>query len=276
MDLSIVEIRKQIYSVRGYQVMLDSDLAALFQTKTKVLNQTVRRNLTRFPEDFSFQINEGEYQALNPSSTTMKEGKGHHRKYLPRVFTVHGVGMLSSFLNSDRALQVNFAVVRAYGQLPHSSENSTNLEIRINSLEGRISRIEDNNNRYVGLVIDAIDKLTLLRDTSSSVLTKTEEKVFPGPSAEIEKVQQSVANYFKLRVRDLVIASRIKTITFPRQIAMYLSREVIKAGYRDIGMAFGGRDHTTALHAHRKIAAQVRENENIRNIVSALERTLDA
>jgi hypothetical protein len=96
----------KIYHLRGHKVMLDVDLAELYQVDTKRLNEQVRRNIERFPEDFMFQLTENEWESLRSQFATSNVGRGG-RRYLPFAFTEHGVLMLSSVLSSDRAIQVN-------------------------------------------------------------------------------------------------------------------------------------------------------------------------
>jgi hypothetical protein len=89
-------IEKKIYLIRGHKVMLDRDLAELYVVETKRLNEQVRRNLKRFPDDFMFQLTEEEAESLRSHFATLKSGRGKHRKYLPYAFTEQGVAMLSS------------------------------------------------------------------------------------------------------------------------------------------------------------------------------------
>jgi hypothetical protein len=106
-------IERRIYLIRGRKVMLDADLATLYQVATKALNQAVRRNSERFPEDFMFQLTPEEAEALRSQFVTSNIGRGG-RRYLPYVFTEHGVGMLSSVLSSPRAVQMNIQIIRAF------------------------------------------------------------------------------------------------------------------------------------------------------------------
>ncbi|MDP2042452.1 MAG: ORF6N domain-containing protein [Algoriphagus sp.] len=119
------EIETRIFTVRGMQVMLDSDLAEMYEVETKVLNQAVKRNLERFPNDFRFQLEEFEYQvlrikkenlshSLRSKIVTLKSGRGKHRKYLPFVFTEQGIAMLSALLNSNTAVQVSIQIMQAF------------------------------------------------------------------------------------------------------------------------------------------------------------------
>jgi hypothetical protein len=100
-------IEQKILLIGGRKVMLDSDLAVLYGVTIKRLNEQVRRNLKRFPQDFMYQLSAEEYESLRSHFATLKVGRGTHRKYLPYVFTEQGIAMLSSVLNSDRAIEVN-------------------------------------------------------------------------------------------------------------------------------------------------------------------------
>ena len=118
MPVEIIE--NKIYLIRGYKVMLDRDLAGLYGVKTKVLNQAVKRNLTRFPGDFMFQLDLEEARkiivitAKNSRSQSVTLKQGQNIKYLPYVFTEQGIAMLSSVLKSERAIQVNILIMRIF------------------------------------------------------------------------------------------------------------------------------------------------------------------
>ena len=101
----------KIYLIRGHKVMLDTDLAELYGVETKQLKRAVRRNITRFPEDFMFQLQEKEFKDLRSHFGTSSWGG---TRYLPMVFTEQGVAMLSSVLNSERAIQVNIRIMRIF------------------------------------------------------------------------------------------------------------------------------------------------------------------
>jgi hypothetical protein len=109
----------------------------LYDVETKVLNQAVKRNRGRFPEDFMFQMTEEEIGSLRSQPVTLKPGRGQHRKYLPYVFTEQGVAMLSSVLKSERAVQVNIAIMRAFVQMRQLAASSAELARRIDELEGK-------------------------------------------------------------------------------------------------------------------------------------------
>lgn len=133
---TVAGIESKIYLIRGHKVLLDSDLAFLYGVETKVLNQAVRRNSDRFPEDFMFQLNKNEEEFLRSQFVTSKSGSGG-RRYHTMVFTEFGVAMLSSVLRSDRAIQVNIAIMRALGRLREVLESNRELAKRLLELESR-------------------------------------------------------------------------------------------------------------------------------------------
>lgn len=138
--MEIQIIQSKIHSLRGQRVMLDFDLAALYEVPTKVLNQAVKRNVERFPQDFMFELTRDEYNSLRSQIVTLETGRGKYSKYLPFAFTEHGVAMLSGILNSDRAIQVNIAIMRAFIALRHYAFTYTDLAQKIAELEARTSK----------------------------------------------------------------------------------------------------------------------------------------
>ena len=127
-------IEQTILVIRGHRVMLDTDLAKLYGVATKVLNQAVKRNRTRFPMDFMFQLTAEEATSLRSHIVTLKPSRGQHRKYRPYVFTEQGVAMLSSVLHSDRAVQVNIAIMRAFVRLREMIGSNKALARRLTDL----------------------------------------------------------------------------------------------------------------------------------------------
>ena len=107
-------IQSKIYEIRGQKVMLDKDLAELYQVTTGNLNKAVKRNIKRFPPDFMFQLTAEEWELLRFQNGIIKKGRGEHTKYLPYAFTEQGLAMLSGLLNSDIAIQVNINIMRAF------------------------------------------------------------------------------------------------------------------------------------------------------------------
>jgi phage regulator Rha-like protein len=132
--IPVEQIERKIYLIRGHKVMFDSDLADLYEVPVKVLNQAVKRNINRFPEDFMFQLTKEE-ESLRSQIVTLKNGRGHHRKYLPFAFTEQGVAMLSSVLNSERAVQVSIAIMRTFVKLREMIASHKDLAKQLNAVE---------------------------------------------------------------------------------------------------------------------------------------------
>ena len=118
-------IENMIYTIRGQQVMLDSDLAMLYQVETKVFNQAVTRNIERFPLSFRFQLTKEEFDSLRSQFVTSKERGG--RRYRPYVFTEQGIAMLSSVLRSDVSIQISIHIMNAFIEMRHFIANNTLL-----------------------------------------------------------------------------------------------------------------------------------------------------
>jgi phage regulator Rha-like protein len=137
-DQSLVpteRIERAILLLRGQKVILDTDLAALYGVEAKDLNQAVKRNLERFPEDFMFQLNTDEATSLRSQTVTLKTGRGQHRKYLPYAFTEQGVAMLSSVLRNQRAVQVNIEIMRGFVHLRKMLASNAQLAGKLEALE---------------------------------------------------------------------------------------------------------------------------------------------
>ena len=127
-----------IYEFRGYKVMLDFDLAALYGVETKRLKEQVRRNVSRFPEDFMFELNSEEFEYLRTQFATSKRGG---TRYAPIAFTEHGVSMLSSILNSDKAIKINIEIIRAFSRYRALLSESKELKSEIQALDNKINKI---------------------------------------------------------------------------------------------------------------------------------------
>jgi len=128
-------IANAILIVRGHRVMLDADLASLYGTTTKRLNEQVRRNRSRFPSDFMFQLAREEWEPLRSQFATLKAGRGQHRKYLPHAFTEHGALMAANVLNSSRAIEASVFVVRAFVRLREVLATHKELAKKLEELE---------------------------------------------------------------------------------------------------------------------------------------------
>jgi phage regulator Rha-like protein len=146
-------IVRKILFLRGEKVLLDRDLAELYGVETRVLKQAVRRNIKRFPEDFMFELTEDENRALRSQNVTLK--RGQHSKYLPFAFTEQGVAMLSSVLSSERAIEVNIAIMRAFVQLRKMIASNEDLAKKLKELE----RVIEKHDKDIGLIFEAIREL---------------------------------------------------------------------------------------------------------------------
>lgn len=148
-------IARRIYSTRGQKVMFDADLAELYQVPTKVLNQAVRRNRDRFPDDFMFQLDDEETSALRSQFVTLEKGRGRFSKYHPHAFTEHGVAMLSSVLRSKRAVQMNILIIRAFIKIRELLATNKDLAARVEKLEDG----QQEHASIIGILAEEIDQL---------------------------------------------------------------------------------------------------------------------
>ena len=147
-----IKIENMIYEIRGKQVMLDSDLAMLFGYETKQLNRQVLRNINRFPENYCFQITDAEYISLRCQNGTLKNGRGEHRKYLPYVFTEHGITMLAGILKSEPAIEMSLRIVDIFITMKNYINTSLIEQKYFNELT--IKNTED-----IKLLQESFDKL---------------------------------------------------------------------------------------------------------------------
>ena len=165
-------IKDKIYLIRDQKVMLDSDLAELYEVPTGALNQAVKRNSTRFPDDFMFQLSDNELDVLISQSVISKKynfsspGKGGVRKF-PYVFTEQGVAMLSSVLRSDKAIQVNIAIMRAFVMMRQYAMNFKDLKDKLDELEARYdNKFED--------IYEVLDQLLMAKNERKEIGFKKE------------------------------------------------------------------------------------------------------
>ena len=154
--IGILDIQRRIMPVRGVQVMLDRDLAALYGVETRALNQAVRRNIGRFPEDFMFQLSKED--CLRSQIVTLNEARGKHLKYLPYAFTENGIAMLSSVLRSETAIDVNIRIMRAFTAMRRFVSDHAGLVQRVGAIE--LKQLETD--KRIDTVFDALDRGNLL------------------------------------------------------------------------------------------------------------------
>ncbi|CAA9202532.1 ORF6N domain-containing protein [Flavobacterium collinsii] len=158
--LSEETISNKIYYIRNQKVMLDSDLALLYDVETKRLNEQVKRNLSRFPSDFMFQLTKNEFENLKSQIAT--SSWGGNRK-LPFVFTEHGILMLSSVLKSDKAIQTNIQIMRIFTKVRQMLLDTTEIKVDILQIQKKL----ENHDKNIELVFSYLDELTEKKENES-------------------------------------------------------------------------------------------------------------
>jgi len=153
--VSVHLIERRIYLIRSQKVMIDEDLAELYGVATKALNQQIRRNRGRFPEDFMFQLTKEEAENLRSQFVTSRSTHGGRRS-LPYAFTEPGVAMLSSVLNSERAIRVNISIMRAFIKLRQMLESNEELNRKFAAVIRKLST----HDKYFKIVFDELEKLS--------------------------------------------------------------------------------------------------------------------
>jgi phage regulator Rha-like protein len=178
MNLTIIQ--SKIYEIRGHKVMFDFDLAELYQTETKRLKEAVRRNLKRFPTDFMFELTKEEFLRCNftasnskndlksntdkdflrtQNASLNKSGRGKHSKYLPFAFTEHGVTMLASVLSSDKAIEMNIAIVRAFIALKQLAIDNKDFMEQLQNLRNELHQRIDVHDAQLNQIYEAIENM---------------------------------------------------------------------------------------------------------------------
>ena len=139
MELEVIQ--NKIFEIRGCKVMLDFDLALLYNVENKRLKEAVRRNANRFPEDFMFELTKIKYDSLRSQIASLKNGRGQHLKYLPFAFTEQGIAMLSSVLKSEKAIEINISIIRASVMMRRFTLSYSELKTRIEEIENQFPDI---------------------------------------------------------------------------------------------------------------------------------------
>ena len=184
-------IQSRIYEVRGVRVMLDFDLAALYQVETRVLKQAVRRNLERFPEDFMFETTEQEYNSLIISlrSQFVTSNERGGRRHMPFAFTEHGVIMLASLLRSEIAVQMSVQITRAFVSMRNYIMSTRHIEAELAELRAKLELLERNDE----------DNLAAVNDLSEDMREEI-SNIYQAIAALSVKVHQSVADQSRQKI----------------------------------------------------------------------------
>jgi hypothetical protein len=136
-------ITGKIYFIRGQKVMLDNDLAALYNVETKVLKQAVKRNALRFPESYMFELTQDEFQSLRSQNAASNEGRGGTR-YLPMAFSEYGILQISNVLKSQRAIKVSFLIIDVFVKLRKTLSDQTEIWLAIEKIKGKLDSQDKN------------------------------------------------------------------------------------------------------------------------------------
>lgn len=158
-DLSHVDIRNLIYTIRGKQVMLDSDVAMLYHYETKNVNKAVKRNIDRFPEDFCFQLTKDEMNKMwfqNGTTSKKENNKYRSEKYLPYAFTEQGIAMLSGVLKNDIAIEVSINIMRAFIEMRKFINTNKNLFEKIINIENKIDKKFIEHDKKFDIIFDQL------------------------------------------------------------------------------------------------------------------------
>jgi len=158
MKNELSQIKNMIFEIRGQKVMLDNDIAVLYGVELRALNQAVKRNIGRFPLDFMFQLTNDEWEFLRSQFVISKSNRGG-RRYTPYVFTEHGVSMLSSVINTKRAINVNINIMRTFVQLRNYIITKANTNEQIDELRKLLLLYMKNNDNRVNEIIAVLNKL---------------------------------------------------------------------------------------------------------------------
>ena len=172
----LATIQRKIYEIRGQKVILDRDLASLYQVETRVLNQAVKRNIERFPEDFMFQLTKEE--CLKSQIVILNMPKGQHLKFMPYAFTEHGVVMLASLLRSDIAIKMSVQITRAFVAMRQTIASLAATESKIELLNERVEKLN--------LYIDEV-----LRDQND--INESQRMINEETSMQLELINESLA-----------------------------------------------------------------------------------
>jgi len=280
--ISLSNVSKRIYTLRGCQVMLDHDLAKIYGVELRALKQAVKRNTERFPGDFMWATTEQEFQIIRsqsvieiaenssdsalmpnirsqiPEEMPLNERGRRTRKgsrYAPFAFTEHGVAMLSSILHSPKAIQINIEIIRVFTELRKAQGARLAVMPQIESLE------------------------TMIKQRFDQLEARLQNQALAAPPRlahhdSVIAIQDTVARHFGVNAADFKSASRIQPVSLARQIAIFFMRKYLGMGFSEIGRHLGGRDHSTILHAYRKIHVDSEDNEMVRKTVMTLSNLL--
>lgn len=182
------------------------------------------------------------------------------RRHLPTMFTLAGTTMLASVLKSDKAIEINVMISRAFGESSKPLEQDHKFDLRF-------ATIEKQNAQILNTLSQFVEQRILVNSIQNTEITHSKKP----PNLIIERILETVARYYNIRLQDLIGTSRRKKIAHARQIAMYFLRVKLELSFREIGTHLSRKDHTTVLHAYRKIEEAIKTDESIRADLEAVQ-----
>ena len=223
-------IKNKIHTIRGFQVILDSDLAELYEVETKQLNKSVKRNIERFPDNFMFQLNHSEFESLRfqigtlnnkndlrSQNATLENGRGKHRKYLPFVFTEQGVAMLSSVLRSKIAIKVSIQIIDAFVSMRKYISNNAQIFLRLDSVERKQIEYDKNFEIIFDKLQDKIPERGIFFDGQVFDAYKFVSDIIRNTKTSIilidNYIDESVLTLFNKRKKEVTVQILTKKIT---------------------------------------------------------------
>ena len=243
-----IKIENMIYEIRGKQVMLDSDLAMLFGYETKQLNRQVLRNINRFPENYCFQITDAEYISLRCQNGTLKNGRGEHRKYLPYVFTEHGITMLAGILKSEPAIEMSLRIVDIFITMKNYINTSLIEQKYFNELT--IKNTED-----IKLLQESFDKLNI-KESNNHIFY--EGQIYDAYSLLIDILSKAkkeiiiIDNYAGKKLFDIIKNINVKVKIYTENIDN-ISKEKYEKQYSNIEMITTNTFHDRFIIIDNKV-----------------------
>jgi hypothetical protein len=193
MELQVIQ--NKIYEIRGVKVMLDFELAQLYNVETKSLNLSVKRNIKRFPTDFMFQLSDQEWEVLRFQFETSKRGG---RRYTPYAFTEQGVAMLSGLLNSDVAIEMNIGIMRAFvamRQLMMTSTEIRRLALENSEIRTKLELLERNDENILGVLNELSEQTRQEIDTLDVAIAELSVKVLDPPKRPRNRIGYRTSNF---------------------------------------------------------------------------------
>lgn len=260
----IRDLKHKIHTIRGVQTIIDSDLSTLYNVPTRVLNQAVKRNINRFPEDFMFQLNNSEFRILKSQIVTSSWGG---KRKLPFAFTEHGVAMLSGVLKSEKAVEVNIQIIRAFISMRNFISKNAEIFLRLNIIERKQleqdnkfeiifdklqNKIPDKGIFFDGQIFDAYNFVSdIIRTANKSIITKKQEK-----KQHKEKIENQTKKIKELVYSDLKYERLEKLKTVLEELKTTVFQDEIFKEY--------GKDINKRIN---EINDLIKEKEHIENII---------